>query len=425
MPWLPGFDWYDLQRLSLMVVSFFSILSFVFLKPPLVSRFLVLLFCVFFISGFLSVCFSEFFFWSMWEWLTWVGLFFFAVLTFLVVREVFFLNIFCVLFVFLSFFVCFMFFIYFFIGYFFFDRFSPVLAVYGFDNPRFLAQFQVLCVGFLCWLLIDGRFGRYLLVFSSVSLFCNWMVLLLLGSRGAVFSLIFVAVLFFFLRPSRRIFFYLFFYPFLVFLVYLAALFFFAGEMQGSSDLFRGGLSLREVLWRGALRMFWSSPLVGVGPLHFAAEWNHIAAHPHQLLLQLLAEWGGAAALAFLCWVICVARMVIYEQRFGRNPYVFLGIGAAFILAQVDGVLVTPVSQGAVAIFSGFAFGHSGSPVKAGPSWDGGRWVRFLCFVLSLNFLFYIWVGYFDHAVLVDSFFINYGLGSPPRMWGQGWIPML
>ncbi|MBN0274093.1 O-antigen ligase domain-containing protein, partial [Pseudomonas aeruginosa] len=55
----------------------------------------------------------------------------------------------------------------------------------------------------------------------------------------------------------------------------------------------RSGLSLRDVLLRDAWGMFVAHPLLGVGPMHFSAVPNSVGAHPHQMLLQWFAEWGG------------------------------------------------------------------------------------------------------------------------------------
>jgi O-antigen ligase len=42
------------------------------------------------------------------------------------------------------------------------------------------------------------------------------------------------------------------------------------------------------------------NPWLGVGPLHFSSVRNPIAAHPHQAILQWLAEWGFIATILAL-----------------------------------------------------------------------------------------------------------------------------
>src|SRR5690554_7983592 len=63
------------------------------------------------------------------------------------------------------------------------------------------------------------------------------------------------------------------------------------GQTSVIRDSMRFGLSKREVIWQLAWDMFVANPWLGVGPMHFSAEVNSVAAHPHQVVLQWLAEW--------------------------------------------------------------------------------------------------------------------------------------
>jgi len=58
-------------------------------------------------------------------------------------------------------------------------------------------------------------------------------------------------------------------------------------------DSLRTTLSGREKIWLWAWEMAIANPWLGVGPLHYSAVVNPIAAHPHQVVLQWLAEWGA------------------------------------------------------------------------------------------------------------------------------------
>jgi len=62
----------------------------------------------------------------------------------------------------------------------------------------------------------------------------------------------------------------------------------------------------RAPLWRLAAALIGQHPWLGVGPMHFAHYTGHlhIAAHPHDWLLQVAVEWG-LPALA--CVVVAVA----------------------------------------------------------------------------------------------------------------------
>jgi len=53
----------------------------------------------------------------------------------------------------------------------------------------------------------------------------------------------------------------------------------------------------RIELWAVAGDIITSNPLLGAGPLHYAAGTNGIANHPHNSLLQVAAEWGMPVAI--------------------------------------------------------------------------------------------------------------------------------
>lgn len=56
----------------------------------------------------------------------------------------------------------------------------------------------------------------------------------------------------------------------------------------------------RLALWGSAVRLAAESPITGIGPQHYAYAAGHDVAHPHNLLLQVAAEWGLPAAAALL-----------------------------------------------------------------------------------------------------------------------------
>src|SRR5690606_7846536 len=118
-------------------------------------------------------------------------------------------------------------------------------------------------------------------------------------------------------------------------------------------------LSGREKIWLWAWEMAIANPWLGVGPLHYAAVVNPIAAHPHQVVLQWLAEWGFIAT--FLAIVITVMGL-IYSARYLRqdraenlDAALWVSIVGALILAQVDGVFVMPYTETWLALLLGLA----------------------------------------------------------------------
>lgn len=99
----------------------------------------------------------------------------------------------------------------------------------------------------------------------------------------------------------------------------------------------------------------------------------------------------------------------------------WVSIVAALLLAQVDGVFAMPYSEGWLAILVGMALGRWAEPVAAG----GYQPSLFRLFaVLTAGVIG--WVLLFDVPSLqqaMQNFYESNQIGSPPRLWSQGWIP--
>jgi O-antigen ligase len=122
-------------------------------------------------------------------------------------------------------------------------------------------------------------------------------------------------------------------------------------------------------LWDVALGMIAKHPVLGVGPMHYACGvTNGIAAHPHNALLQLAAEWGlpVVAMVAFL-WLSGVRAWIRQgsgEQTPGQNdkqPIIYAALLASLLTASthalVSGVIVMPLSQVAMILVIGAMLG--------------------------------------------------------------------
>jgi hypothetical protein len=163
--------------------------------------------------------------------------------------------------------------------------------------------------------------------------------------------------------------------------------------VQGMSSLSRtverttaDPTSGRWPLWHLAIELIAEHPWLGAGPLHFA-HYNgqqNMAAHPHNWVLQIAAEWGLPA---LLCLLIAVAAGVRGLLRAGAridrddagNQAVFsaLLVTAVAILVDglVSGIFVMPQSQLAVALYLGCAIGWQRSIIPAMPvAAPSGAW---------------------------------------------------
>lgn len=126
-------------------------------------------------------------------------------------------------------------------------------------------------------------------------------------------------------------------------------------------------LSLREVIWSAAVSYSGEHPLLGVGPMHFAYYANTVAAHPHNAVLQFMAEWGMPAAWLFTVvfgaagWAFAVRvrqAAATAEMQTGLLAVALLAaLTGAAAQSMVDGLLVMPVSQIVLALIGGWALG--------------------------------------------------------------------
>ncbi len=193
-------------------------------------------------------------------------------------------------------------------------------------------------------------------------------------------------------------------------------------------------LSLREVLWSTALDFTVRHPLLGVGPMHYAYFATEVAAHPHNAVLQWLAEWGIPAAL--LLTGVCAAAGLAFaghvrrtvEQAGEQKGMVMIALLAALAgaaaQAMVDGVLVMPVSQILLVLLCGWAMGiyFTTHAVRSGP-------VQYAMLVV----LTVIAAGAVVYGVAPEigriaerekSYLAAHPPDTPlyPRFWTQGWI---
>lgn len=112
----------------------------------------------------------------------------------------------------------------------------------------------------------------------------------------------------------------------------------------------------RVYLWERALADVRAHPWLGLGPMHYALAGNPYAAHPHNMALQVAAEWGVPMLLALGAAVGFIAvtrgRAVRRLSAAASDPASAATVAVALCAAiagvvdsLVSGTLVMPVSQ--------------------------------------------------------------------------------
>ena len=220
----------------------------------------------------------------------------------------------------------------------------------------------------------------------------------------------------------------------LLFVLY-PAVFFDEKVTSWAGSLLRHDSSGRLDLWASAAKMALENPWFGIGPMHFAAVLNPIAASPHNQVFQVMAEFGIVAAILFVFlfshWLFAVRRGMRFTQpSMTDDARVFsVSIFAALLalLAQscVSPVFNNPHSQILLIFFGGML----GQYIK----WPGnGLKQSIRCPVVVLAAL--VALGVFAVSCLPWALHIeernachfrSSNRPSPhlaPRFWQQGWL---
>lgn len=194
-------------------------------------------------------------------------------------------------------------------------------------------------------------------------------------------------------------------------------------------------LSSREVIWSSAWQFFTENPWLGVGPMHFAYVQNEVAAHPHNAVLQWLAEWGlpagllltglwATSGLALTNYIRRVADEGDYRARLFRVA-LLAGLTGASAQAMVDGVMVMPVSQMLLALLAGWAIGLMPHPEPVPTVSVVERMLPGIVIALAtIAVVFGVAPEIGNHSEM-QKFYLE---GSSetvkylPRFWTQGWI---
>lgn len=187
----------------------------------------------------------------------------------------------------------------------------------------------------------------------------------------------------------------------------------------------------RLQLWSSAIHMFLQHPLLGVGPMHFANQYNPIAAGPHNVFLQFLAEWGGPALLLFSLIIAYAYRSWFRQAAFfeaENRASLFFALTATLTTGLVyccfGGVLTSPLSQVMAAVSVGLALGlKQKQPVIAKP----GILTHSLLSMMLLSQLLLVGIGIFPEVLHIPSnieYWMQYNNLEvlSPRFWVQGWL---
>jgi putative inorganic carbon (hco3(-)) transporter len=261
----------------------------------------------------------------------------------------------------------------------------------GFDNYRFYNNFQTICFPLLCLLALsrDKYNNRSQITLTGVQqvikyfgylmLCCWWMMIFFSRSRGTLFAITFAVVIIYFIdRQSFLVWFKLYitsailgFSAYLFCFILVPIHFglipfgvYFTGDQILPSSIDNGRLPL----WRYGFDLFRSHPWFGIGPMHFARYTGDLpsAAHPHNLAIQILCEWGIIALYAATMFITGGLRalkeqLIMFKQKLSRQYIIFTALTISLVAFIVDnafsGALIMPQIQLWFCLLSGATLG--------------------------------------------------------------------
>lgn len=429
--WSSSFGWHDQQRIAQLFFLIACSLSVFFLPQAAFSYKLQVLLAGLFVLGFASVLLAQWPTWALQEWARYLGLSLLVLTVCGLAQRSWWSELVLWALALVGGVHAFQFLVFYSAAFISGIRLLDAYLLFsGFSNPRFFGQLQVMLLPVLA-LLLTQCWHRQLKRVAALLLFLmvvQWCIAIVLGGRGLWLGLLLSHVSLVLLnRNFWRLFawqataavFGLLFY-FLLF----KSIPYWVGLEPILSEALRTGLSGRELLWQWAWDMALANPWLGAGPMHFAATYNPIAAHPHQVILQWLAEWGFAAtslALVLVAWgLVKGAAFLRHSQADVLDGGLWCSIVGSLVLAQVDGVFVMPYTETWLAILIGLAMARCHSMPLIHSRRQVFSLIAVIPVVLVLGRVLIVQAPALPASE--KTYLMQYGADWAPRFWQQGWI---
>jgi O-antigen ligase len=316
----------------------------------------------------------------------------------------------------------------------------------GFVNPRFFNQWQGMVLPIVIGALLiykDVKRKKFLLALLASYL---WAGIFFSGGRGVALSVMIGITLTGLLFPRIR-------YEWWSWtlltllgggLIYASVL---TGTFVFTGQHFEDGLGLSRIventttsdrlsLWQYAWHQFIHNPILGIGPMHSAliSDATTIAAHPHNIALQLASEWGAPVLIliasvlgtAFLKWIAFSKRQVNSQLH---PTFLLAALTSAFttgnLHALVSGVWVMPLSQLSLALLTGWMLGIWANTKPSNHKIHANTTTIFTAIML-ITILIFLYSIYPEVHQLDNWLKESYErIGDPifhPRFWLQGII---
>jgi len=188
----------------------------------------------------------------------------------------------------------------------------------------------------------------------------------------------------------------------------------------------QGSINERLELAKSALSFVKEHPLLGVGPGQFGLQpYSTHAAHPHDLPLQLLSEYGVPAGLAGIALVLILVAHAVRSLRTSSTQTTTLDISlvAALTMGLTDslfsGNLIMPHSQMLFAVLTGWILGRTVRAPSGLYKASGFKTLRFAIVsmaVLAVAVTSILGLEYFPLAREIPPWLVTWN----PHFWQYG-----
>jgi putative inorganic carbon (hco3(-)) transporter len=189
----------------------------------------------------------------------------------------------------------------------------------------------------------------------------------------------------------------------------------------------------RFVLWHDAWKIALEHPWLGAGPMSFAAAKSQ-AAHPHNFVFQLLAEYGFVFTLLLAVGTGTVLYRRVSKLRTGllEDPALttigLCAVAAILVDAQFSGNFVMPMSQLWIAFAFGLAFASRSlidqeRYAKKPTIWLARSIATLIFLVFCTGLASGVWSGILTNpSPAMQTPWLTWQ-ANWPRLWEQGLIP--
>ncbi len=282
-------------------------------------------------------------------------------------------------------------------------------------NIRIYDSYLLIVSIFAVWFYSnESKYKNIYLLFLTLAFFS---MLLNAGRSAALAYTLFIAVIIIFNRAVR----WQLLATYVVsWLAYLGVTYLTTVNVASSAagiQIARTTTSLRYDLWMNALECWSQSPLMGCG-FYQLGRYEHLGAHPHNLLLQILTETGLIGFGFLLAIIVTILKHIDWQLK--GSYFVIAALLAIGVDTSLSGTHIYPITQMAllwllVFLLKNPIFPHAAyfdrAPRIASPADIAASCVIYLSLMAVFIYLFT------TTSVLVDSIM----LATPPRFWEYGY----